>query len=277
MDPQTPPSNAEIEAVVRAYLGRVARRYLPLLAGVVVLLLIVVLVPTATPRDDRQAGALNGALGPQQSTTGATSGTNTAPGAVTAGAAQGVVGGAPAGGGAAATTQVPAGPVAPSTSGIARSGVHCGPGKKQVTWSVYAPPCVAKYNGSNGGATTRGVTGSTITLSYRVTHSADDAAISAATGSAAPPTDSSYVADLNTYINYFNTQFELYGRKLVLKTYNGQGDYIQEDQGQGADRAQADAATAHSLGAFGDATFNLRGSNPYWSSLAQQGIVAWGP
>src|SRR5206468_4561309 len=142
-----------------------------------------------------------------QSTTGATSGTNTAPGAVTAGAAQsGVVGAPGGGGGGAATGQVPAGPVAPSTSGIARSGVHCGPGKKQVTWSVYAPPCVAKYNGSNGGATTRGVTGSTITLSYRVTHSADDAAISAATGSAAPPTDSTYVADLNTYINYFNSQ-----------------------------------------------------------------------
>src|SRR5206468_7543876 len=192
MERATPPSNAEIEAVVRAYLGRVARRYLPLLAGVVVLLLIVVLVPTATPRDDSQAGAVNGALGQQQGATGGTTGTTTAPGAVTAGAAQGTVGGGTTGGavGGAGITQVPAGPVAPSTGGIARSGVHCGPGKKQVAWSVYAPPCVAKYNGSNGGATTRGVTSSTITLSYRVTHSADDAAISAATGSAAPPTDS---------------------------------------------------------------------------------------
>src|SRR4051794_23155802 len=189
MDPVSPPTHAEIEAVVRAYLGRVARRYLPLLAGAVVLVLIVVLVPTATPRDDSQAGAVNGALGQPQGATGGTTGTTTAPGAVTAGAAQGTVNGATTGsgvGGGAATTQVPAGPVAPSTSGIARSGVHCGPGKKQVTWSIYAPPCVAKYNGSNGGATTRGVTGSTVTLSYRVTHSADDAAISAATGSAAP-------------------------------------------------------------------------------------------
>jgi hypothetical protein len=155
--------------------------------------------------------------------------------------------------------------------------VRCGPGKKQVTWSVYAPPCVAKYTGNNGGATSRGVTGTTITLSYRVTHSADDAAISAATGSAAPPSDASYIADLDTYVNYFNSQFELYGRKVVVKPYNGQGDYIQEDQGQGADTAQSDAAQAHAESAFGDVTYQLRGSNPYWTALAQQRIVAWGP
>src|SRR3954468_786261 len=279
MDPQTPPTNAEIEAVVRAYLGRVARRYLPLVAGAVVLLLIVVLVPTATPRSNDEATTAGGTSGQQQGATSGATGAPNAPGVVAAGGtavAPGTttIGGVPGGG---ASGGVPAGPVAPSTGGVARSGVHCGPGKKQVTWSVYAPPCVAKYNGSNGGATTRGVTGSTITLSYRVTHSADDAAISAATGSAAPPTDSTYVADLNTYINYFNSQFELYGRKVVVKTYNGQGDYIQEDQGQGADVAQSDAATAHSLDAFGDVTFQLRGSNPYWTALAQQRIVAWGP
>ena len=279
MDRAAPPTNAEIEAVVRAYLGRLARRYLPLLAGAVVLLLIVVLVPTATPRSNDQASNTGGTLGQQQGTTPGTTGTPNAPGLVAGGGATvpggtTTTGGVTSGGGA---TNVVAGPVAPSTSGVARSGVHCGPGKKQVTWSVYAPPCVARYTGSNGGATTRGVTGSTITLSYRVTHSADDAAISAATGSAAPPTDSSYVADLNTYINYFNSQFELYGRRVVIKTYNGQGDYIQEDQGQGADVAQSDAATAHSLDAFGDVTFQLRGSNPYWTALAQQRIVAWGP
>jgi hypothetical protein len=283
MDRAAPPSQAEIEAVVRAYLSRIARRYLPVLAGVVALLLIVIFVPTASPSgQQQQAGA------------GTTAGTTADPGAAgSAGTRSGAaaVGTTPSAGGAAATGvtgsgpgttnsgggAVPAGPVAPSKAGVARSGVHCRAGARQVTWSVYAPPCVAKYTGNNGGATSRGVTGSTITLSYRVSTSADDAAISAATGSAAPPKDSAFVQDLQTYINYFNTQFELYGRKVVLKTFNGQGDYIQEDQGQGADRAQADAATAHSLGAFGDATFQLRGSNPYWSSLAQQGIVAWGP
>jgi len=278
MDRAAPPTQAEIEAVVRAYLGRVARRYLPLLAGAVVLLLIVVFVPTATPRNnDNQTLSGTGALGTQQGGPAA-SGSAPAPGAAVPGAPTGQL----AGGSGQVTGQsggaaVPAGPVAPSTSGVARSGVRCGAGKKQVTWSVYSPPCVARYTGNNGGATTRGVTGTTITLSYRETHSADDAAISAATGSAAPPSDSTYEADLNTYINYFNQQFELYGRKVVLKPFNGQGDYIQEDQGQGAATAQADAATAHSLNAFGDVTFQLRGSNPYWTGLAQQRIVAWGP
>ena len=45
MDRAAPPTSAEIEAVVRAYLGRLARRYLPLVAGAVVLLLIVVVTP----------------------------------------------------------------------------------------------------------------------------------------------------------------------------------------------------------------------------------------
>jgi len=286
MDGAGAPTQQQIEAAVRAYLARVARRYLPLLVAAVVLVVIVLTVPTATQQ--RQSPAFNGlsstgtGTGTGTGTTGTGTGTVGAgpQGASVGGGAPGPANGSTTGGGstsAAAGGSGATGITAPSSNGIARSGVHCGPGKHQVTWSVYAPPCVAKYTGNNGGATSRGVTGNTITLSYRITTSADDAAISAATGSAAPPKDSQFIADLNTYVNYFNNQFELYGRKVVIKPYNGTGDYIQEDQGQGADRAQADAATAHAEGAFGDVTFQLRGSNPYWTALAQQHIVAWGP
>ena len=283
MDPAGAPTQAQIEAAVRAYLARVGRRYLPLLVGAIVLVIVAVTVPTQSHQQQSQTfNGLSGA-GSNGTTTGVTPGTSGAGGPQAAGvtgggaASVGATGSNSGSGGTNQSGAVPTGPVAPSTSGVARSGVHCGAGKRQVTWSVYAPPCVARYTGNNGGATARGVTANTITLSYRVSTSADDAAISAATGSAAPPKDSQFIADLNTYISYLNNQFELYGRKVVIKPFNGTGDYIQEDQGQGGAQAQSDAATAHSLGAFGDVSFQLRGSNLYWSALAQQGIVAWGP
>jgi hypothetical protein len=284
-------TQAQIEAAVRSYLARVGRRYVPLAIGVIVLAIVAITVPTTEARK-QPSQALNGlgttTTGPTAGGTGSGAGAPAIGGISGAPASQGAAGGATsssgavAGGGGAGSAAgnggaVPAGPVAPSASGIARTGVHCGPGKKQMTWSVYAPPCVARYTGNNGGATARGVTATTITLSYRISTSADDAAISAATGSAAPPKDTDFIADLNTYIGYFNDQFELYGRKVVIKSYNGTGDYIQEDQGQGGAQAQSDAATAHKLNAFGDVSFQLRGSNLYWSALAQQGIVAWGP
>ena len=261
--------------------GPLVVRYAPVAAAAAALVLVVTLTPsTSPPATDASLGPQDGAGAPLDGSTGTTApgrtATPAAGGPVTAGsepAGSGTTG--TAGGAGAGTTGTVTQPV--TTRGVSRAGVACRPGAKQVPWTVYAPPCVAAYNGANGGATSYGVTGTTITLSYRLGNSTSDAAIAAATGAAAPPSDAAYLADLNTYAAFFNKQFELYGRKVVIKSFQGKGDYIQEDQGQGADRAQADAATARSLKAFGDVTFQLRGSNPYWSSLAQQRVVAWGP
>ncbi len=302
-----PPAQGDVEAAVRRYLAQLAVRYLPLLVGVVALLAAVVLVPSTSPSADAEPAAVGDALadgGPLPDDQSAVdAGTGAAPaeqGAAAPGEqsgsepaaapAQGAGSGSgsgttrtgatgaprrPAAGSSAAAA---AGPAAPrARTGKARTGVTCGSGVRQFTWTPYAPPCVPAFTGSNGGATAHGVTAKTVTLSYRVTQSAQDAAIGAATGSAAPPRDLDYVKDLQTYVRWFNTQFETYGREVVVKTYDGRGDYINEDQGQGGDRAQADAATARGLGAFGDITFQLRGSKPYWTALAQQRVVAWGP
>ncbi|MCA1711550.1 MAG: hypothetical protein LC789_07915 [Actinobacteria bacterium] len=287
------PPQPEIEAAVRRYLARLAGRYLPVLIGVVALALVVVLVPSSSPDQQAQqllgtsdggAGtgtAVGGAAGTAPGTTTAQGPAGTVSGPVGAGRSGGTVGSGTATG---PGSQVAAGPVAGtgpigavSRTGTARNGTRCTPSARQFAFSPYAPPCVAAYSGNNGGATSYGVSRSTITLSYRIGNSASDAAITAATGTAAPPRDADYVKDLQLYIDFFNKQFELYGRKVVLKTFEGKGDYIQEDQGQGADKAQADAGTARGLGAFGDITYQLRGSNPYWSGLAQQKVVAWGP
>ncbi|MHB1924014.1 MAG: type 1 periplasmic-binding domain-containing protein [Acidimicrobiales bacterium] len=279
---------AQVEQIVRAYIARVARRYAPLAVGALAVLMVVILVPS-TSRTPTQSS-----FGPSgiQASSGASGGVAGASSAGSAGtAAGGGTASSPAGGpGAVATTggsgAAAGGASSPgsagvaaagSTSGVARSGVHCGPGVKQVPWSAYAPPCVAQFSGNNGGATSHGVTARTITLSYRVGNSAQDAAVYAAAGAAAPAPDADYIADLNTFIGLFNKDFELYGRKVVLKSYQGQGDYILEDEGQDQAQAQADAVTARGLGAFADVTFQLKGSNPYWTGLAQQGVIAMGP
>lgn len=286
--PNHPPiTDTDVEAAVRAYVSRVARRYVALLIGAIALVLVVVTVPTKTPTDNgNQALGLNNG---QQATAGSSLGSGTGSGqnggpqntANGSAAGSGSATGAGASGAGSGATSQQGGSSQPgamaAASGVSRSGVKCGPGVRQVTWSVYAPPCVSKFTGDNGGATARGVTAKTITLSFRLGNSSEDAAVNAAAGSAAPAPDPVFVADMNTYISYFNKQYELYGRQVVLKTFQGQGDYITEDQGQGADTAQADAATAKSLGAFGDATFYLKGSDPYWRSLAQEGVVAFGP
>jgi hypothetical protein len=157
---------------------------------------------------------------------------------------------------------------------VTRTGLRCGPGVRQFAWSRFAPPCVPAFHGSNGGATGQGVTGSTITLTYRLPNSAQQQAINALAG-AANVNDAAYVADLQSYISFFNSQFELYGRKVVLKAYDGQGDYINEDQGQDLAAAQADAVTAHDLGAFGDVTFLLESSQAYEQDLANQHVISF--
>jgi hypothetical protein len=279
-----PGSAAEIEAVVRRYLGRVARRYVPAAVLLGVLLLIVVLVPTVSP-SSQPAGTGTGAGGSTGQQTGpgaapAGGGTGPAPAGTGPGGALG--GGALAGGGA--PTAVPGGaaagvaPVVPAAGsgapGVTRTGVRCGPGVRQFPWSRYAPTCVPAFHGNNGGATGQGVTGSTITLAYRLPNSAQQQAIDALAG-AANINDQAYVSDLQSYVNFFNTQFELYGRKVVLKPYNGQGDYINEDQGQDLAAAQADAVTARDLGAFGDVTFSLESSQAYEQDLAAQHVISF--
>ena len=244
-----------------------------------VLLLIVVLVPTATPRSNDQATNAGGALGQPQGTSTGASGTPNSPGVVSAGGDRGSrrrhdCRGRSSGWGFGRRAGGPgrADEGRRSQRNALRSGQEAGRVVGLLTAvrrEVLRQQRRRDYPRRHG-------------LDHHLELSRD------ALGRRrrnlgrhrVPPLRRrtvDYVADLNTYINYFNSQFELYGRRVVIKTYNGQGDYIQEDQGQGADVAQSDAATAHSLDAFGDVTFQLRGSNPYWTALAQQRIVAWGP
>jgi hypothetical protein len=274
----------ELEEAVNRYLNRLGRRYGPVVAGLAVLALVVATVAsqgTTTARTPSRANQV--AAG---STAAAANAVGSAGAAGTAGAATGgAVGGAAGTTGTGAVSGVVGGtavsggttPVGAAT-GVDRAGVTCGAGVRQVPWSKYAPMCVPTFTGSNGGATSYCVTGDTIAFSFRRTNSAEEKATFAIAGSAQPGTDDQYLHDLNAYVSLFNKSYELYGRHVVIKPFTGQGDNLQEDQGQDLGGAQADAATAHDLGVFGDLTQSpaLAMTQPYGEDLAHEHIVVVG-
>jgi hypothetical protein len=258
---------ADIEAIVRTYLGRMARRYMPLLGALLVLILLATLVPSRSPVTNVTAA---------QGTTPTTVGDGTSP--VTS--APGTSGNSTSVGGGTGPVTVGGGaftpPAVAGSRGVARSGVSCGPGVRQVTWTVYVPLCTPKYTGNNGGNRYRGVTKDKITAFYRHAHSGQDTAINAALGDA-NLNDDKYIADLQTYMSFFNKQFELYGRQVSLYVYTGQGDYLNEDQGLDRGEAAADAQTATDHNGFVDLTFPLKGSYPFWQAIADRKMVTPNP
>jgi len=262
----------------------VLRRYVPLTVVLGVLCLVIAFDPTLAPRriqvavSPSTAGLGTGAAtsGGASRSTSVSSGSSAGPGNAPSSAT-----GPSSGGGGAVGVGGPSSPpttsvgIVASSGGVSRGGVSCGPGARQVAWTVYAPPCLAAFTGNNGGATAHGVTATTITIAYRMSNSTQDAAAFAALGS--PNfSDATYVADLQAYISLFNRQYELYGRKVVLKAFQGAGDWLSEDQGQDLPAAQADAQTSHDLGAFADIAFLYKATQPYEQFLAQDGVIGIG-
>jgi hypothetical protein len=179
-----------------------------------------------------------------------------------------------AGAGPAAPTYPPGD--GPGAAGVAASGVRCGGGARQVPWSHYAPLCQPAFHGDNGGATSVGVTRSTITVSVRYAATSAEALLFQQIAPGVVATKAQADAEARAYVSLFNRTFDLYGRKVVLKFYDGVGDFLQELSGTGQTGAQADAATARSLGAFADVSQTIFNTQPYDDALAAQHIVSVG-
>jgi hypothetical protein len=299
--------DAELKDLVRREvrsqtLGMLAR-YTPLLAGALAFLLLIVLVPDAqqaggggpdafaaagaaedefAPPGAPEAGdALPGSTAGPEGTellaggTGAQGGAASpdglsGPGGVSGpGGGASRPGGAPAQQGGASTGSTAGSSGAPRDAGVARNGTRCGRDVRQFSFTPYAPMCTPAFTGDNGGKTAHGVDAKTITLVARKTSDYD--ALAPAVG-ASSFEDS--VADLRTLIDFFNTQYELYGRKVVLKTFDGQGSYASETAGQDQAGASADAQKAKDLGAFAD----LVPPAPavYADALAARKIITFG-
>jgi hypothetical protein len=219
----------------RVLWARTLRHYAPVLVGLVVFVLVVTLTPTVEP----------------------TTAPSTAPRSTTS----------PLAALAAAYR--------PGATGVAVSGVHCQPGVRQVAWSRYAPTCQPAWHGDNGGATSPGVTAKTITLTFRYAATPAEAALFASFAPQTVGTEAQAVQAMQGYVSEFNKNFELYGRHVVLKVFNGKGDILPEASGGGQAAAEADAATAKSLGAFADSSI-LFSTAVYDQALARQKVVAVG-
>ena len=85
--------------------------------------------------------------------------------------------------------------------------------------SVYAPPCVPVPTGSNGGATSSGVTGTSINLVYyRPQPGGLTSAVSSAAG-----TPALALATVQSYVAMLNQIFEMYGRHVNLIPFEASG------------------------------------------------------
>lgn len=158
--------------------------------------------------------------------------------------------------------------------GITAGGYRCGPGIRQVPWSKYAPLCEPIWHGNNGGSSAPGVNASTITITYRSPNTAGASVLQNLFG-AGLGTNQEAIETMKGYIQIFNKTFELYNRHVVLKPFNGAGDFINELEGQGLEQAQQDALKAKRLNAFADVS--LVGSTQIYDQyLANQHIISVG-
>ncbi|HZI37695.1 MAG TPA: hypothetical protein VFF24_05270, partial [Acidimicrobiia bacterium] len=177
---------------------------------------------------------------------GATGSTVTGPGSRTATSA--------AGGGGGAVTR----------------GRDCPGGDRQDKNSTYSTPCL-RFHGDNGGPTSKGVTGDTITVAMR-----EPEVFDVGTNNQGRITDTA--ADIKrsvlAFVDYFNRVYQTYGRKVQLVFYKAKTPSLAGSEGGHQEEANADALTVgQEIKAFAD----VAASAPaYADALARQGVIGYG-
>ena len=232
---------------------RVLRGYGPLAVLAALLVIMALLVPSKPQK------IVNVASGGDDSGFATTDTTLDASGATAT-----TVAGQPATGGT--------GQVSASGKTIAPAGT-CPDRKDQVPGDPYTPPCIA-FSGSNGGATSKGVTADTIHVSYRsLNEKGFQQTLAELAGASLTDTPETIKRTVTALADYFNKRYQFYGRKIEIDFYNGVGSNTAELLGGGRDKAEADAESAKSLGAFADMSAT---SEPYADALQRRGIMGFG-
>ena len=169
--------------------------------------------------------------------------------------------GAAAGGGGGGTA---------TGGGVAHVAACSGP---QVHGDPYSPPCTT-FSGGNGGVTAMGVTPTTIDVAFRLTSDQSfQQTLAQLAGASLKDTNADTQRTVEALVQYFNSHFQFYGRKIVVHFYNGQGSLSNELLGTGQAAAEADALTVKSMKAFADLSAE---SEPYADALSKQGVMAFG-
>lgn len=132
--------------------------------------------------------------------------------------------------------------------------------------TIYAPPCVPVSTGSNGGATSSGVTGSTVTVAYYLPP--PGGLTSALPGATDPPAVTLAIAQ--AFVGMLNRIVPLWGRRVVLVPFDGTGGSTD------AVAARADAVTvAQGLHAFASIGGPAQ-TTAYQDELARQHVLCIG-
>lgn len=236
---------------------RLLRGYGPLAVFALMLLLMSVLVPSKVPDKASLAsntGSKSGS-GSKLTTQGPETVSTTPDGAAAAGGDP-----AAAGGGGAA--------------GVPGATGGCPDRQEQVPGDPYSPPCIA-FSGSNGGATSKGVTDTTIKVAFRVLNERGfQQTLAELAGASLTDTPDTITRTVEALADYFNERFQLYGRKIEIVFYNGRGSNTNELLGKGREQAVADAIqVADEIGAFADLSAT---SEPYAGALAERGVIGFG-
>jgi hypothetical protein len=255
----------------RAARVRLFRGYAPLFVIIAAFALITTLTPTLAP--DRDVVKITEGGG--AATTGNTgAGSGAGPATGTATTLPGSSGGAGSSSGSSGGATGSALPASGSTASGAKT-TSCPGQALQIPSDPYSPPCIS-FSGNNGGATSLGVTASTITLSFRIPSDFTSAeqSVSSLSGATYQPTVADYERTMQGLIPYFNAHFQFYGRKLKLVFFNGQGAVTSELEGSGQAQAAADALTvSQQIQAFAD----LDGfDDVYDEALAQDKVMSLG-
>jgi hypothetical protein len=250
-----------VTAVARPYYTtgqRILRGYGPVVALILVLVLIAVLVPSKAQKATNAAAV--GASGSSEQPAGVP-GANAAP-EPTGGPAAGPQGSAGQAGTAGKNVTLPGKTTACTSQAL------------QVPGDPYSPPCI-QFSGDNGGATSKGVAGDTITVAVRLTSDQSfQQTLAQLAGAQLRDTNDDNVRTIKALADYFNSHYQFYGRKIKIVTYSGQGSLSNELQGNGQAAAQADAVTVgKQINAFADITGE---SEPYATSLKNQGVMGFG-
>lgn len=162
---------------------------------------------------------------------------------------------------------------AKTASGWTEGVEPCEDRELQAPESGYSPPCFT-FSGDNGGATARGVTEDTVRISHR--HIADGhmPATLAQIGGVPLGEDAEDMwISTEGLVDWFNENFEFYGRKLELVKYDGKGSLTSELFGGGQENANVDARQVVDLEVFADATSFTQ---PYSEALVDQEVIAMG-
>jgi hypothetical protein len=207
-----------------------ARRYAPFVVVVLAQLVVVGVAPSVSPKAQEQAAPL--ALDSGTNGAGVTPGAAALPSAGGAAAPGATVpGSSAAAGGSGGTAAAPGtsstGVVVPPGGTTAGDTSHCA-GAYQFGAFPTPPRCVPTFAGSNGGATTRGVTAKEITVVFYRPKEND--VVNGFTKSQNlyidPAEEKAYLQAAETFIN---SKWELYGRKLHIAYVHGTCEYSPAD------------------------------------------------